>query len=182
MKSSSSPALRDGDAARGCFASPLYEARMCVPDFRTRVNLLAWASSEPACFSLSNPKTQLLGAAYGLGASRRAAGSFLEAGPSKAALKSVSRPGAQRVSGFSAPLGWGGSAPKSPPQGWVLQSHAGFRSNAGVPLAKGDLCPAWGPPVAVDGTLMAACPVLSPASPSAIPAGGAGELVMRLCG
>lgn len=38
----------------GCFASPLYEARMCAPDFGTRVNLLAQASSELLCSSLRN--------------------------------------------------------------------------------------------------------------------------------
>lgn len=51
MKSSSSLALRDGDAARGCFASPLYGALVRVPDFRTRVNLLAWLSSQPMFLS-----------------------------------------------------------------------------------------------------------------------------------
>lgn len=152
MKSSSSPALRDGDAARGCFASPLYEARMRVPDFRTRVNLLAWASSEPACFSLSNPKTQLLGAAYGLGASRRAAGSFLEAGPSSAALKSVSRPGARRLFGFSIPLGWGGSAPNplpgagcSTPTQALAAMRVSFWRRGAVPCLGTPLWPWMGP-------------------------------------
>lgn len=51
MKSSSSLTLRDGDAARGCFASPLYGALARVPDFRTRVNLLAWLSSQPMFLS-----------------------------------------------------------------------------------------------------------------------------------
>lgn len=37
---------------RGCFASPLYEARMRAPDLRTRVNLPAQASLELLCFSL----------------------------------------------------------------------------------------------------------------------------------
>lgn len=80
------------------------------------------------------------------------------------------------------PPGMGRISPKSPPWGRVLQSHAGSWSNAGVLLAKGGCALPGDPPVAVDGTLMAACPVLSPASPSAVPAGGAGELVMRLCG
>lgn len=51
MKSSSSPALRDRDATRGCFASPLYGAPVRVPDFKTRVNLLAWLSSQPMFLS-----------------------------------------------------------------------------------------------------------------------------------
>lgn len=66
----------------GCFASPLYEARMRAPDLRIRVNLLAQAFWEPLCFSLSNQECCY----RGLVAACRAVGSFLGLGASKTVL------------------------------------------------------------------------------------------------